>query len=215
MRPTSGPTSGRKSSGDRSRPAALRWANSSRTTSRSVRPTSSSTVRTPSAAMCSRTSWAMKRMKLTTSSGLPVNRFRSSGFCVATPTGQVSRWQTRIMMQPMATSGPVAKPNSSAPSRAAMTTSRPVFSWPSVSSRTRLRRLLRTSVWCVSASPNSHGSPACLMLDTGDAPVPPSWPLMRMTSACPLATPAATVPTPTSETSLTLIRAWGLAFFRS
>ncbi len=33
--------------------------------------------------------------------------------------------------------------------------------------------------------------------------------------ACALATPAATVPTPTSETSLTLIRASGLAFFRS
>ncbi len=32
--------------------------------------------------------------------GLPVKRLRSSGFCVATPTGQVSRWQTRIMMQP-------------------------------------------------------------------------------------------------------------------
>ena len=35
------------------------------------------------------------------------------------------------MMQPMATSGAVAKPNSSAPSSAAITTSRPVFSWPS------------------------------------------------------------------------------------
>ena len=44
---------------------------------------------------------------------------------MATPTGQVFRWQTRIMMQPSATSGAVAKPNSSAPSNAAMTTSRP------------------------------------------------------------------------------------------
>jgi hypothetical protein len=43
---------------------------------------------------------AMKRMKLTTCSGLPVNFLRSSGSCVATPTGQVFRWQTRIMMQP-------------------------------------------------------------------------------------------------------------------
>jgi hypothetical protein len=32
--------------------------------------------------------------------GLPLKRARSSGFWVATPTGQVSRWQTRIMMQP-------------------------------------------------------------------------------------------------------------------
>ena len=39
---------------------------------------------------------------------------------MATPTGQVLRWQTRIMMQPRATSGAVAKPNSSAPSSAAI-----------------------------------------------------------------------------------------------
>ena len=49
---------------------------------------------------CSRTSSAMNSKKLTTNSGLPVNRSRSSGFWVATPTGQVSRWQTRIMTQP-------------------------------------------------------------------------------------------------------------------
>jgi len=60
---------------------------------------------------------------------------------VATPAGQVLRWQTRIMMQPVATSGAVAKPNSSAPSSAAMTTSRPVLSWPSVSTAMRERRL--------------------------------------------------------------------------
>ena len=62
----------------------------------------------------------MYSKKVTTNSGLPVNRLRSSGFCVATPTGQVSRWQTRIMMQPLTTSGAVAKPNSSAPSSAAI-----------------------------------------------------------------------------------------------
>ena len=56
-----------------------------------------------------------------------MNRLRSSGFCVATPTGQVSRWQTRIITQPETTSGAVAKPYSSAPSSAAMITSRPVF----------------------------------------------------------------------------------------
>ena len=149
-----------------------------------MRPTISLTVRKPSSAMISRISWAMKRMKLTTCSGSPVKFLRSSGFCVATPTGQVSRWQTRIMMQPSVTSGAVAKPNSSAPSSAAITTSRPVFSWPSVSTAMRLRRLLSTSVWCVSAKPSSHGMPACLMLVCGDAPVPPSWPLISTTSAC-------------------------------
>src|SRR6188508_2717164 len=66
-----------------------------------------------------------------TCSGLPANFLRSSGSCVATPTGQVFRWHLRIMMQPSATSGAVAKPNSSAPSSAPITTSRPVFIWPS------------------------------------------------------------------------------------
>jgi len=53
------------------------------------------------------------------------------------------------------------------------------------------------------------------MLVSGEAPVPPESPETVMCSACALATPAATVPTPTSETSLTLTRADGLAFFRS
>jgi hypothetical protein len=35
------------------------------------------------------------------------------------------------MMQPIETSGAVAKPNSSAPNRAAMITTRPVYNWPS------------------------------------------------------------------------------------
>ena len=50
--------------------------------------------------MSSRTSSATKRKKFTTYSGLPANFLRSSGSCVAMPTGQVFRWQTRIMMQP-------------------------------------------------------------------------------------------------------------------
>ena len=55
-------------------------------------------------AMISRSSSAMNVMKLTTCSGLPANFLRSTGSCVAMPTGQVLRWQTRIMMQPDATS---------------------------------------------------------------------------------------------------------------
>ena len=73
-------------------------------------------------------------------SGVPTKRFRSTGSCVAMPTGQVFRWHLRIMMQPMATSGAVAKPNSSAPSSAPMTTSRPVFSPPSTCSAMRERK---------------------------------------------------------------------------
>ncbi len=157
----------------------------------------------------------MNSKKFSTNSGVPVKRLRSSGFWVAIPTGQVSRWQTRIMMQPDTTSGAVAKPNSSAPSRAPITTSRPVFSGPSTWTTIRSRRPLETSVCCVSARPSSHGIPACLSDVRGLAPVPPSWPEMRTTSDLALATPAATVPTPTSATSFTWIRANGLADLRS
>ncbi len=62
-----------------------------------------------------------------TCSGSPAKRLRSSGSCVAIPTGQVFRWQARIMTQPSEISGAVAKPISSAPSSPAITTSRPVF----------------------------------------------------------------------------------------
>ena len=37
--------------------------------------------------------------------GRPLKRLRSTGSCVATPTGQVLRWHLRIMMQPAAISG--------------------------------------------------------------------------------------------------------------
>ena len=83
---------------------------------------------------------AMNRKKFSTNSGLPLNRARSSGFWVATPTGQVSRWQTRIMMQPATTSGAVAKPYSSAPSSAATITSRAVRMPPSHCTVMRSRR---------------------------------------------------------------------------
>ena len=42
----------------------------------------------------------MYSKKVSTNSGLPEKRARSSGFWVAMPTGQVSRWQTRIRTQP-------------------------------------------------------------------------------------------------------------------
>ena len=137
-------------------------------------PTISFIVRKPSDAISSRASCATKRMKFTTDSGLPENFARSFGSCVATPTGHVLRWQTRMRMQPTVTRGAVVMPNSSGPSSAATMTSRPVFIWPSVSTTIRDRRLLSTSTWCVSARPSSHGMPACLRLVSGAAPVPPS-----------------------------------------
>ncbi len=47
----------------------------------------------------------MNSKKCSTNSGLPLKRSRRAGVWVAIPTGQVSRWQTRIMMQPDTTSG--------------------------------------------------------------------------------------------------------------
>ena len=153
----------------------------------------------------------MNSKKFTTNSGLPENRLRSSGFCVATPTGQVSRWQTRIRMQPSTTSGAVAKPYSSAPSSAATTTSRPVFICPSTCTTTRSRMPFSMSVCWVSARPISHGVPACLSEFSGLAPVPPSWPDTSTTSARAFVTPAATAPMPDWLTSFTWTRAAGLA----
>ena len=146
---------------------------------------------------------------------MPRKRARSSGSWVAIPTGQVLRWQTRIMMQPIAISGAVEKPNSSAPSSAATTTSRPVLIPPSTSTTILERKSFRSSVCWVSASPISHGTPAPWTEDCGEAPVPPSWPAIVTWSALALATPAATVPTPTSLTNFTDTELVGLAQRRS
>ena len=66
-----------------------------------------------------------------------------------------------------------------------------------------------------SAIPNSQGRPACFREVKGEAPVPPSYPEIKITSALAFATPAAIVPTPTSETSFTFILAFLFAFFKS
>ena len=123
-------------------------------------PTISSTVRKPRLAMTSRSSSAVYSMKFITCSGLPAKRFLRHAFCVAMPTGQVSCWQSRCIRQPSETSAGVPKPNSSAPSRHAIATSRPSMSFESASTTTRERRPFRSSVCCVSARPSSRGSPA-------------------------------------------------------
>lgn len=64
----------------------------------------------------------------------------------------------------------------------------------------RMLRLLWLLLLCLLTS---TGPPACLMLLMGEAPVPPSWPLIWITSALALATPDATTPMPASATSLT------------
>ncbi len=124
-------------------------------------------------------------------------------------------WHWRTMMQPMATSEAVPTPYSSAPSMAAITTSRPVLMPPSVRSRTVWRRRFRVSTWWTSDRPISQGRPANLIEVWGLAPVPPLWPETRMTSALALATPAAIVPMPERATSFTQTLASGLICFRS
>ena len=51
--------------------------------------------------------------------------------------------------------------------------------------------------------------------DSGEAPVPPSAPLIWIVSAYALVTPAAIVPTPSDATNFTAIFAFGLAVLRS
>ena len=50
--------------------------------------------------------------------------------------------------------------------------------------------------------PISQGQPAYLIEVWGEAPVPPTWPAIRMTSALALATPAATAPMPVMRDQL-------------
>ena len=111
--------------------------------SRSVRPMSSSSVRTPSCASHSRTSSATKRKKFSTRSGRPVKWFaRRRSSCVATPVAQLLRWQMRRYLQPSAIIGAVPKPKLSAPSIAALITSSPVLRPPSVCSDTRVAQVV-------------------------------------------------------------------------
>ncbi len=138
------PPSGRVSSGLRSRSSRVR-APRLTCLSKSERPTISSSERYPNCARSSRTSSATKLKRLTTFSGEPPNLARSLGSWVQTPTGQVLEWHCRTMMQPMAISEAVPMPYSSAPSRAAIITSRPVLMPPSVRSITFSRRRLRVS----------------------------------------------------------------------
>jgi hypothetical protein len=134
--------------------------------------------------------------------GLPVKRLRSTGSCVATPTGQVLRWHLRIMMQPIAISGAVAKPNSSAPSSAPMTDVAAGAQPPSTCTRCgRAGRSAPASAGSRQADlpgragvldrGQRRGAGAAVVAGDGDV------------VGLALATPAATVPTPTSDTSFT------------
>ena len=126
--------------------------------------------------MICRTSSAIYKKKFTTCSGRPGNRFLKASCWVAMPTGHLFVWQTRAIMQPSAIIATEPKPYSSAPNKAAISTSHPVFKPPSVLSNTRSRSpFVRRALW-TSVKPSSQGNPACLIELRGEAPVPPSCP---------------------------------------
>ncbi len=106
---------------------------------------------------------ATKNKKFTTCSGLPANFSRSTGSCVATPTGQVfevahahhdaARRDERrggeaqlLGAEQRGDHHVAAGLQADRPSRTTM----------------RLRRSFITSIWCVSARPSSHGRPGVL-----------------------------------------------------
>ena len=148
-------------------------------------------------------------------SGRPPNFLRSSGSCVATPTGHLFWWHTRAMTQPSASRTAVPKANSSAPSAAATTTSWPVRRSPSTRNVTCSRKPAPMRARWTSARPSSHGMPACLIEFSDAAAVPPPPPETWITSAPALATPAAMVPMPVPATSFTEMPARGLTMRRS
>jgi hypothetical protein len=130
------------------------------------------------------------------------------------PAGQVSKLQNRIITQPNAIKGRSREAELSAPKVPLQRHPFPVMSFPSASTLILERKLFSNNVCCVSASPNSHGSPACRSDVRERRPY-----LHRIRKSTPhpprFATPAAIVPTPTSETSFTEILAGGLAHFKS
>ena len=132
------------------------------------------------------------------------------------PTGQVLRWQTRIMTQPETTSGAVAKPNSSAPSSAAIDDVAAGLHLAvdldddAAAQAVHQQHLLRLG----EAELPRHAA----VLDAGERRGAGAAVVARDqhdVARAPCETPAATVPTPASATSFTWMRASGLAFFRS
>jgi hypothetical protein len=126
------------------------------------------------------------------------------------PTGQVFRWQTRIMMQPDDHERRGGEAELLGAEQRGDHDVAPGLQLAvhlhddAVAQAVQHQHLLRLG----EAELPRHAR----VLDrvSGEAPVPPSCPEMSTTSACAFATPAATVPTPTSATSFTWMRASGV-----
>ena len=85
------------------------------------------------------------------------------------PDLQVLRWHLRIMMQPAAINGAVAKPNSSAPSSAPTATSRPGAQAAVDLHGDAPAQLVRQRLVGF-GKPDLQGEPACLIEVSGEAP---------------------------------------------
>ena len=158
----------------------------------------------------------MARKKRSTISGVPVNFARRSSRWVAIPVGHVSRWHWRAMSQPSATSADVPNANSSAPSSAATSRSRPGLETAVGAQRDAVAQAVAEQHLVDLGQPELPGGAD--VLDRRQRATPRSRRRGRdrwMYAAPAFATPAAIVPTPRDATSFTPIRALGLIARRS
>ena len=154
--------------------------------------------------MIARASSATKKKKLTTCSGVPAKRSRSTGSWVAIPTGHVFRWQARIITQPVAIErrgreahlvGAEQRGDHDVAAGLQLAVGLHPDPRAQVVHHERLLRLGEADL----PRDRRRSAPSV----SGEAPVPPSWPEISTWSALHFATPAATVPTPISATSFT------------
>ena len=116
----------------------------------------------------------MKRM---TCSGLPANFLRSTGSCVAMPTGQVFRWHLRIMMQPRSDQRRRGEAELlGAEQRGDHDVAAGAHLAVGLQDDAAAQVVLARAPGAFRPGRAPRGRPACLIEVSGDAPVPPSWP---------------------------------------
>jgi hypothetical protein len=140
----------------------------------------------------------MKVKRLTTFSGVPVNLARRRSSCTQTPTGQVLEWHWRTMMQPMATARRadaelLGAQHGGDHDVAAGLEAAVGAQLHAVAQAIQGQHLIGFG------KPHFPRHAGELDEVCGEAPVPPTWPETRITSALALATPAAMVPMPAAR----------------